>query len=399
MEPFSNSSSPFIGPLNEPIPLKKKGEGDAITRVAKEKIRSRVAEDTPRSSVKLKRQASLPDLGKIKESSQFEADVSLKTSALWNCIERKPDKYGGYIYAFKLKEEYDDVTSNDKEKKEALQKIYKEIYPALELQGSAVVEVLPDVDDKQIWKKLHPDASSEKEAKENYKNSFTAKLKALGYCSRVTPEGVYMFLPDKEALTVRWEKLREKDPTLPKLDIISSEGISDDMAFVEAFFTHDALLSTGKEFVHDHHGHIFPLIGIILNPQNELLPYNQSKAALVKVVAEGYRGIMLAKREIEEGVIGIPKAQLALLEKRLEILEAGLGAFVDGLSSLPRYDKSLLDKHFENIFNPGEEYSQYFDTRFGAENVERDELTVLWDQIKEITAQFDALRKQNKDKL
>lgn len=45
----------------------------------------------------------------------------------------------------------------------------------------------------------------------------------------------------------------------------STKGIADDMEFIEAYFAHDSLLSSGKEFFHDHVAHIIPTIHLMLN--------------------------------------------------------------------------------------------------------------------------------------
>ena len=54
----------------------------------------------------------------------------------------------------------------------------------------------------------------------------------------------------------RWSLLMSKYPDLNQLDILLAEGIADNLKFITAYFSYDALCSVGAEFVHDMYFHV-----------------------------------------------------------------------------------------------------------------------------------------------
>jgi len=230
---------------------------------------------------------------------------------------------------------------------------------------------------------------NEDEEDPEIKNQYLT-LKNLGYKSYADSEGIFLTLPDRKALLVQWDQLKQEKPDIPDLDIVSSEAIADDLDFVEAFFTHDALLSSGKEFIHDHTAHVIPTLVLMINSnKNENPDYKKDRFKLVKKVAENYRKLMIAKTHLDQ------KQKLnndeRLLKKELIKLEAALGAMVDSISSYSQYkNPQLLDAFKSDFFktiwnNPTFGFAKRFDFKFS----DTTKLAKLWEQIKEIEKNFD----------
>ncbi|MCB1137006.1 MAG: hypothetical protein KDK78_12120, partial [Chlamydiia bacterium] len=103
------------------------------------------------------------------------------------------------------------------------------------------------------------------------------QFKALGY----QWEGNTLILPDRDALQARWEHLRTDRPDLhlPEISIYSCpEGKAEDADFLFAHLRHDAVLSEGDEFVHDHIYHLVPMFRRIFEDSAR---YPVSRANLV----------------------------------------------------------------------------------------------------------------------
>ena len=77
-------------------------------------------------------------------------------------------------------------------------------------------------------------------------------------------------------MIARWGKLREASPELPPLNIASSKGIADDITFIEKYFTHEAILSDGGEFVHDHFAHVMSVL-ILMYSSGKTMTLNNTK--------------------------------------------------------------------------------------------------------------------------
>jgi hypothetical protein len=136
--------------------------------------------------------------------------ITQRHGVLWRCIGVTINPIGGKIYHYKLKDEYRDS--------EAAIKKQEEIFPATEPSG--VVE-------------------------------FCKELQEIGYSSTSDESGVYLNLPDSEAIIAGYEKLREKRPKCPPLRIFSSKGIADDITFSRSYIDNDIHLSEGIEIIHD----------------------------------------------------------------------------------------------------------------------------------------------------
>lgn len=288
--------------------------------------------------------------------------ISQLHGALWECVGCEQSSSGvGYNYKFKLRDEYNDITPHpDRSKRNAAQiEKMNAIYPALESSGMDMLHKL-SVGIGRIG---------------NYSN----ELGQLGYKYEYEA-GVYLYLPDREALLASWDKLRENRPELPPLDIQESDGIADDLDFVKAYFTHDGLLSSGKEFLHDQHFHIIPLITLLLSSEQPSLSgtnpsYKQTKASIVKILSKTYHRILMGRELCKTNILNIPEEELALLKKHLPKIETLLGIFVDYISAESSYSGLSSWKHervyadnafFNPWINPQSRWRSYLEKKFGS---------------------------------
>jgi len=120
-------------------------------------------------------------------------------------------------------------------------------------------------------------------------------LQELGYQMLEEKGKIFLELPDLPTLLGRWRNLREKYPEkkLPPFDVISSDGIANDLAYAEAYFTHDTLLSNGPEFCHDHQAHILSRIHRMLKGSDA---YKKEKARGLKLIMSTYKAIHIFRR-------------------------------------------------------------------------------------------------------
>lgn len=280
-----------------------------------------------------------------------EADRSKKDSVLWQCIRAKRADSGGYLYTFRLRDEYDVVSYPDCNKREdALINATLNMAPALEPLELSSIKPHAINGDKVVL----------------------SKLAALGYHYKKSVNGVFYTFPDKECLLSRWKLLRDEYPNLPQISILSSEDLTDDQSYTEAFFTHTFVLSNGQQFVHDQGLHLFQTLFLLID--NAISPdalgiknrYIQHRFRLVQFVAMLYQKIM----------------QSSLKERDFKLLHAHLSATVDTLSS----ESMLVDRTFDRLYKDhltrfnDELFAPYFEKRFGA--VSDAEISALWKSIR-----------------
>ncbi len=329
-------------------------------------VKAKEAEDLMKRPERITRRKSVSQIRRDEKTEKEE--IAARTGSIWTCVSRKPNQLGGYIYSFNMESSgsYLDRSAQDKK--------LREMYPASEIN-----DVYGSV-------------------------SLSSMHKALGYSWNRDGNVTNLNLPDREALIANWKKSQEDCPELPSLDIVSSDGIADDIEFVEAYFSHDALLSSGKEFIHDSIFHVLPLLtqigylrsGSFNHPKDP--SYKKERARLVKALAKIYRTLMIAKKQIEEGKSNISKDLLP----KLFLL---LGYQTDVVSALE--DTSFLS---EAMLQLGGEYSvsqlwdnpsddmerSFIKRRFGKQWLCEEEFFFsVWRKIKQIEADFDAERKKS----
>jgi hypothetical protein len=171
--------------------------------------------------------------------------ITKKQAVLWSCIGVTINPTGGKIYHYKFKDEYKNS------QQEAYIKKQEEIFPAIE---------------------PHPEEEL----------SFSKELQQIGYSVRSDASGVYLDLPDLEAIVAGYEKLRETRPKCPPLRIVSSEGIADDLTFCRAYILYDILLSDGVEFVHDSIYHAARVLEMMISSPEEYIASKEKIAGSVE---------------------------------------------------------------------------------------------------------------------
>jgi hypothetical protein len=303
-------------------------------------------------------------------ASGIEADkieVAKRSGVLWDCISRKPNKEGGYIYKFRLKDKYDDVTTQDPKRSRAAQMKNDQIFPAVEFTSKEAVQYVANLDkNKFIDDMVHKEVENIFNQNPIYKlvgGNFKEEMRdmvrmemlpglekswmiiqtfaELGYKANSQSTGVYFECPDREALIGRWEKLREEQPNLPKLDIGASEGVADDMSFVESYLTYDALLSSGVEFLHDQTQHVMAALHMILTSDEDAREYETERIRLIGLVGKIYSRIKL----VEAALPNESDGKLSLAKDKLNELKVLLGALADSMSNIPTTEmtRSMFD--------------------------------------------------------
>jgi hypothetical protein len=202
------------------------------------------------------------------------SEVSKRSGALWECIGRTGDLFGGYRYNFRLRSEYDDVTSPDANARQSARlaacKKRLEISPAGEYLASEIRFLTP-----------------------SYR--YIDQLNRLGYEMKSDATGVYLTLPDRESFLARWQILQQSQPELPTITVVCHPGIADDKTFIESFCRYDVLLSSEKEFVHDHFAHLIRTVILIFTSGEDGNPtYKEDKEQLVRLVKKAYQPLLQA---------------------------------------------------------------------------------------------------------
>lgn len=386
-----------------------------------------------RKRPRITRQSSCHQLGR---GGEIE-DLSKRSGALWDCVKRKPNRLGGYIYKFKLKEQFDDITcTNHDEKakrwKSSLEK-QNHLFPALEKRGIRVLEWDPalsrdkgkwiqclindylynlyttnlknicswnsafeNVDD--LWNEVNSEEQLAKAANDAQKKAQVSPevpfLWRLGYKSRLKDDGVYLYIPEKDALTANWEALREKYPHLSPLSIASGDGIAGDLAFVEANMSYDVLLSNGPEFLHDSLAHVVPMLILMLNTGIKGNPkYERRRFKIVRIIAKPYRTIMMIKRMLKEDFSQTSLQNFTLYISQMEKIESALGALADVLSNSDSYQSpikkfKLQSTKFGALWR-NLDWKEYWSQKFGAENINYSLLRLTWSEMLKTERSFD----------
>jgi len=286
---------------------------------------------------------------------QEQLALAQKHGELWECDGRVPDEERGYIYHYKIKKEYLLIPHNKftyatvfgDSRSEVQKKIYlkyDEIFPA--------IEPIP------------------------YEDPMLTELPkmipySLGYYFHWS--GVFQ-LPDKEALESRLEQLCKERPDLKPLKILSSEDVADDLSFIEAYLKYDVLLSTGKEFVHDHFFHVISTIFMMLTyPQ-----YFYERDRVREIVSKVLQQILKAEEVIE-------KENLNELKSQLPKIKTAVGSLVDliwaswNVKALKEINYESFVQRFLAILD-SRDNQQVTLKKFG-EKVSTASLTKTWDQI------------------
>lgn len=327
----------------------------------------------------LKRRATELQFEPQKRELSEEEEIANRSGEMWECVDRiaVPDSVG-YDYVFRLKDEY--MTASDVIITDAVRAKVEEIFPAVEpfenMLGPSLMHLTcleKAQGDKAKLLNEFIDADShvpgfhQKQTDPAYQSTYERAvrlsvqadlLERAGYKIEHKDDGVYLYLPDREALLARWEKMRETTPELPRIKIVPSEGVADDLAYIEAFLSSDALLSNGKEFVHDSTVHVMGLIRLVGDMISapgikQPLKYEAEKLKMVKSVAAFYRRLIILKNEFNDPHLKMPEDKLKLFNEQFDKLQMGLAAVVDDIAAIDSsdlYQLKMDSKQIENGF-------------------------------------------------
>ncbi len=336
----------------------------------------------------LRRRLSLPiDVKNVLSESE---ELKRKEANLWTVIQRVPifksndPDYtrSGYIYTYKLRDEFDRFTSKNREDKaEALKVKQAEIFPAAEPNNNLEKEELIKQEFKKQRKTALEQALSSAEDKEasligmNIGWDFVEKpffekldfisrcLKFLGFSIETRGNGVFLTVPDVAALNTLWEDLRssiakqtESSPgnnadkrqlfqpsvigncisPLPPLDIKLQRGNrANDQDFFRAFLSHDRLVSDKREFLHDLSEHVRILLMLLLSshvsPQENISCVQHSiKLTLYK----SYCLLDYFKWHIPQKIQKLPRDIERVIRMGLPQVEKCYSVFADSITTL-----------------------------------------------------------------
>jgi hypothetical protein len=331
----------------------------------------------------LRRSTSLPDLNKffretplrsldgtslkekfsrtlqIRESLK-EDRLKKKSGVFWECVD-----FVDGCYVFLSKPEYDDargLIEEAKAKQNAGQK-NNELYPAVEMTPLKLIKTgffLPINETKEQFienqYKFILDEESDflnkkPEEKKTIRTNYILDLaqlfdlaksfQFLGYKIDVRKKGSTLFLPTKETIMERWKK------EWPIFEILKMKGIAEPAPFIEAYLTHDVILSDEGEFVHDHLIHLIPTLGSFFKYglQGSDI-YKKERARLSKGILLHYSKIFSIEKMIQNEK---KEETLYFLEK----FKYALSALVDILLSRSEFEHKndyILKTHFQAIW-------------------------------------------------
>ena len=291
------------------------------------------------------------------DSSRSE-ELSKKDGKVWDCIEAKVDpESGGVLYTFAF----------NQEKASRYNNIFAETFPAVEHDLYGIGGLFFRMQEPEL-------------------------MERLGY--QLDEENGTITVPDSQVFSHRWKKEQENDPTLPDFKICDAEGIASDEDFIEAMFTHDAVLSSSDEMVHDHFAHIVPLLDQILEtkPDHRLEKYTNARALFRELIKGIWDEVQAIKTEIETN------GETNITKDELNKIITMIGINTDSVNSFGFYDKvfhllqdasccegSILDTFLRFALFP--DWVNYMNKRYP--NVSEEELKSLPEKLSQ---------KQNKHK-
>ena len=268
---------------------------------------------------------STPETNRLEKqlntNTGIEAKLETLSGVCWDCIERERDTTGGWLYKFKYK-------------------VAPEQFPAVE----------PSL----------------------YGIGWLKSLESLGYKAfKIDREGTFLVLPDLEVLEKRWGLLRQADPSLPKLNFLSSEGILDHEDFIKAWMEFDIIISRDKEFVHDQTIHAYMIFDLIL--KNPLI-YREYKEEFKKRIHTRYEKV----KSIRDGKLTknttLTLKENAFLKLHTEILLCIISAIVDAYSAyLDGYDKESEEKLLVSLLE-NKKWLNYLTNNYGHDELFYQEL-------------------------
>lgn len=250
-------------------------------------------------------------------------EIEEKHGELWRCVGRRKGRGKGYIYRFKLRDEFDESRASspqeaEKRARATIEKIDK-IFPSVEPHGLKHRFCYTFGEErKEIFEKL---------------------------CYRQWRDstGDYHEFPDEVTLLEEWDDLRIIRPSLPRMTIVKTNGKADNATFITTNCIANAILSAGNQFVHDHTAHLIQQINLMLDsepvtPENKgETNYEATRAKWVAKVSQTYLEMQHIKQSIEKRKVARYKQESNFFLKHYPLLETSLGAFVDFSTNKNKY--------------------------------------------------------------
>ena len=317
---------------------------------------------------------------KVKKEIPEKEDLSQKSSELMICTKRSADEWGGYIYTFVMK------------------KTIKEKSPPHSLKIQGIEEKLID----QVYDHFSPNQLAAIETKEEEKIIKTVMkaelqtiviyaelIKKLGYETSYSKEELTLLFPDKLALIGRWNKIRKSDPKLPPIDILCYKSFVDDMAFIEAYFTHRSLLSSSNQFVYDHFSSVLPMIAQQISFDQKTSSESRNKnAKLIKILAKEYEKVETLENDILKGIKKIDNVESVKVQ--IQRLKSSVHLFANSLKNFEvekEIGKAFEEEFQNNIFNilwQEDAWNKYWKTKSSNQNVKIPTLVEIWNEIQAV---------------
>lgn len=355
-------------------------------------------------------------------------EISSKTEGVWTCKNRELDATSeGFIYEFRLNDEYDDITPHlDRTARfNAGLKKQQELFPAIQSQGFRLLYLDPknhelcfDAICRFIMHRDHPNVS---EGSQEYQQlmdqviknkapsliedfrKHAATFRRLGYGCEYREDGVYLKLPDRTTLLDRWNKLRQERPELPPLDIACLDGDVDAAAFLSTYLAHDVLLSNDKEFLHDHLLHVLATIELMLDSGTFVdrglqVTYEIQKNTTRAYIGSFYQELMPMKEMLAsfkkqiDAAVDVPADALSEMERgykmmlvQHQIFETLLSIVADSLASQRKYEIISKNIHMsiQAVFLKvleSPQWAAYLNAQFPSEDINR-----AWGQMRNAT--------------
>ena len=286
--------------------------------------------------------------GSASASSRSE-ELSNKDGKVWDCIEAKVDpESGGTLYTF----------AYNKEKASRCSSVYADTFPAVEYELYNIEKLFESMENPEL-------------------------MERLGY--RLDKENGTVTVPDSQVFSHRWEKEQANDPTLPDFKICDAEGIASDEDFIEAMFTHDVVLSSSNEMVHDHFAHIVPLLQQVLetDPDQRVEKYTNARAVFRELIKGIWDEVQTIKAEMDaNGETDITKDELNKIITLLGITTDSLNSFgfyrevPELLKAASRCNGSILSTFLRFAKSP--EWFKYMNERYLS--VSKEDLRALPDR-------------------
>ncbi len=375
-----------------------KNLGASLKTLATEKVHSqkrkiyfKEAEDISEKRA-LPRSYSLSQLSKIEEID--EVACKKRTSALWNCVGRRPIELkkgrgiAGYLYYFQAKPEYNPSKKEFDDFVKSLDSFAK-----IKILFNSFHETNKKC--KQKNKELFPVVEVNTDP-----FSFPFGFKKFKFKTPFEKNRVMCIeLPDADLLNALiknycLEKEQKLNKKIGEIKIYSTKGVSDDLSFALAHLK-GGVLSDGVEFIHDQFFHIFPRLKrliddllIIRNKEKTFYLYHQTEKELIKFIFSTHIKIEKAKAYSQR--LEKPKDQIVEEYCQLNFL---LGCTVDAIFDMEREElESFLinfdmKKNIELTLND-KNWGNFFKKRFPINTPTIEAMQNLWQLVEEAVANY-----------